>query len=80
MTELKRIGVMSLANLWGSINFVIGIIAGIGALIAGRGFLTFLGTAIIAGIGGFIWGAVIAILYNIFASQVGGVELKLTKR
>ncbi len=80
MTELKSIGVMSLAKLQGAINFVFGLIGGIGALIARSGFWTFIWMPIAGAIGGFIAGAVTAFFYNIFASQVGGIQLRLGKR
>ena len=96
--ELKRIGPLSLAKIYGLIGVVVGLITGI--LYAGFGAqikdaalsqgvqvsaLVDLGAlAIIAapigyGIGFFIVGGVAALLYNLLAKWIGGVELELSK-
>jgi len=41
------------------------------------GILVILIAAILGALGGFIWGAVMAFLYNLFAGRVGGVEVHL---
>lgn len=44
---------------------------------AGVGVALILFTVIAGGIGGFIYGAVMAFLYNVFAGWIGGVELEI---
>ena len=44
-------------------------------LTAFGGFATFIIMVILGIIGGFILGAVIAFLYNVFAGWIGGVEI-----
>jgi hypothetical protein len=89
---LKKIGVMSLAKIYGIFGLIFGIIVGIlvalfgstlGALggVAGIGAGISIVAAIIMivvyAIGGFIAGAILAVLYNFIAPKVGGVELDL---
>ena len=89
MAVLKKIGVMSMAKLYGVIFAVMGLIAGIfmglfGALLAafgsaagGLGLAAIIVLPIIYGIMGFVSGAIGAFLYNLFAGWVGGIEVDL---
>jgi hypothetical protein len=89
---IKSFGVVSIAKfcaviglVWG---FVVGIFIAIGiggsaaamgahALGIGAGIVGFILMIIIGGIGGFIWGAVAAIIYNIILGAIGGIEMDL---
>jgi len=91
MTELKKINVLSSAKISGVIGVIIGLILGIiTALIraiagpvfdgarAGLGleFLYIIIFPVIYGIGGFIFGVLNALIYNIIAKWIGGIELE----
>jgi hypothetical protein len=53
-------------------------VSGLGPLAAGGiGIVLVILTAIVGAIGGFIYGAVVAFLYNVFAGWIGGVEIDL---
>lgn len=91
MPVIKRVGIISVAKITALIVGVIGLIMGIiFALIAGAfgaitgmpAWIHGLGIAaiiifpILYAIGGFIYGAVIAGIYNITAGVVGGIDLE----
>ena len=90
MPVLRRLGILSLAKVTAIIMAVIGLIVGVFfALFAGVGALSgmpmwFGGLGIAAlilfpllyAIIGFIYGAIVAAVYNVAASLVGGVELE----
>jgi hypothetical protein len=91
MPVIKHIGVLSLAKIEALGGVVIGLIIGIvfavigvaasripsvGLFGAGLGALSIIVFPIIYGVLMFISGAIIALLYNLFAGWVGGVELK----
>jgi hypothetical protein len=89
---IKSFGVLSIAKfcaviglVWG---FVMGIIVAVGvggsaammgahALGIGAGIVGFILMIIIGGVGGFIWGAVAAVIYNIILGAIGGIEMDL---
>ena len=92
MTELKKLGVLSVAKISALLAIVFGLIIGIlvailGEIIdsltgitnfgAGKGFFTIIIFPIMYGIFGFILGAIVALLYNLFARLVGGINMKL---
>jgi uncharacterized membrane protein len=93
MTVLKHVGVVSVAKIMAVMGlvfgFIMGIFAGIltsalgaivpggGGLAAGIGIMSIIFATIAGAIGGFICGAVLAFLYNLFAGLVGGIELEL---
>ena len=92
MHTLKSVGVMSVAKIMGIIYGCMGLLAApifllVGLFPAGNqqnspfsGFLG-VGLAIMApilyGVMGFVFGAIGALLYNLFARLVGGFELQL---
>lgn len=91
MVKLKKIGVISLAKLQAVLAGCIGLITGIiyagmgvrlGALTgsmglgAGLGFLSIVAFPIAYAIIGFIGGAIGALLYNLIAERIGGVEME----
>ena len=43
----------------------------------GAGIVGFILMIIIGGIGGFIWGAIVAVIYNIILGAIGGIEMDL---
>jgi hypothetical protein len=93
MTVLKHVGVLSLAKIMALIGLVVGLIIGIcygvlyyvlAPVMPGyHPFRAFGGLAIVilslvlGAVGGFVHGAVMAFLYNVFAGWVGGVEIEL---
>jgi len=94
--ELKRVGVVSVAKIYGIIMAIIGLFVGIlialfgtgAAAIAGMpgvvaisaGILSIILFPILYGIIGFLMGAIGAILYNFVADKVGGVELTFKEK
>ena len=54
--------------------------AGAHALGIGAGMIGLVFMIVIGGIGGFIWGAVVAVIYNIILGAIGGIELDLEAR
>jgi hypothetical protein len=83
---IKRIGVLSFANLLGALYAVIGLIAGgfisLAALIArpenmpvGLGMASVIMFPLVYGLGGLIGGFLVAALYNLISPLVGGIEL-----
>lgn len=93
MKTIKKLGVMSVAKLQAAIGAVLGIFIGLifaiigtatkltgqPAPFAGLGFFAIIVFPIIYGIGGFVFGAIGAWLYNIFAKWFGGIEIELEK-
>lgn len=92
MAEIKSVDIMSWAKihaLFGIVfGFVYGILVGVvltavGASLAKGGMVAF-GIAsviifpIIFGIMAFITGAIMAFLYNFFASKIGGIKIELS--
>ena len=93
MTVLKHIGVLSLAKIMALIGLVVGLLVGIfwGALFAVAapfmpgyhpfaalgGFAIVVLCLVLGAVGGFIHGAVVAFLYNVFADWIGGVDVML---
>lgn len=92
MTELKRVGILSVAKVIAIIAAVIGLIigiffalmanvigtvAGVPSWISGIGIATIVIFPFLAAVGGFIHGAIVAILYNFAAEAMGGVDLEL---
>ena len=91
MQEIKSVDIMSWAKIHALFGIVWGLIEGIIAaivfpsigLVHGMIGLTVLGVAsivlfpIIFGIIAFIMGAIMAMLYNFFASKIGGIEVNL---
>lgn len=91
MAVVRKIGVMSLAKLQAVLMAVVGLIMGIFyALLsliigtqlgdvgvgAGLGFLGIIVLPVLYAIFGFIGGAIGALLYNLVAKWVGGVDLE----
>jgi len=90
---IKQFGVVSIAKFFGVIGLVwgffmgiflaIGIggaasaMGGIHALGIGAGLAGWVLMIIIGGIGGFICGAIVAIVYNIVLGAIGGIEMDL---
>jgi hypothetical protein len=93
MSVLKHVGIMSVAKIMAVMGLVFGFIMGLfagmltsvlgalvpggGGMAAGIGIMSIILATIFGAIGGFIYGAVLAFLYNIFAGLVGGIELEL---
>jgi hypothetical protein len=92
---LKRLGILSVAKIVAIIAAIFGVIIGVFAALAfalatgigegipawirGIGCAAIIIFPIIYAIGGFVYGAIIAILYNIAASLVGGAELEFSQ-
>ncbi|MGA2919422.1 hypothetical protein [Methanoregula sp.] len=89
---IKQFGVLSVAKFFGVIGLVWGFFMGIFLAIGVGGMATAVGTQmlgvgagligwvmmiIIGGIGGFISGAIVAIVYNIVLGAIGGIEMDL---
>ncbi len=89
MAVLKRIGVLSMAKIYGAIGAVIGLVFGLAVTLVGAaaggfgvgvfGVFAVVLLPIIYGIAMFILGAISAFLYNVIAKRVGGVELEFDK-
>jgi hypothetical protein len=93
MHTVKSIGVISVAKMMGAIYAVLGLIfipifllAGMAGMMTGQkeaavgaGLMLVLALIfpILYGAIGFVAGAITALLYNLFAGWVGGIELKL---
>lgn len=92
MKEIKKIDLMSLAKILALIYAIIGFLAAILAVVAMYldpliatsimpistfGPIIIVLVPIIYAIVGFIIGAIIAILYNIIASKIGGIKIEL---
>lgn len=91
MPVIKRVGIISVAKITalivGFIGLIMGIIfaliagvlgslAGMPAWIRGLGFALVVIFPILYAIGGFIYGAIIAGIYNVTAGMVGGIDLE----
>lgn len=93
MTELKRVGVLSVAKISAVLMAMFGLIGAIFILIFGAaiapvveswGLAKFAITAVIIvpimyGVMGFIMGAVGAFFYNLFAGWIGGIKMDFAK-
>ena len=94
MTELKKIGVLSLAKIQAVLMFIFGLIMAVLWLIVAKMIPAELLTAdievsfqplslitipIVYAIVGFIAGAIGALLYNLIAKWIGGIEIELKK-
>ena len=91
MQKVKRIGVLSLAKIFGLLYALMGLILGaLFAVLSLFGFNAdetglFFGTAsiiifpILYGIMGFVGGLITAFFYNLVASKIGGLEVEITK-
>ena len=93
MTELKKVGVFSVAKIFAVISLILGLIFGIIVLIAGgvvalfspeaaaamagAGIVLVIVMAIGGAIWGFIYGAIAAFIYNLAAGWFGGIEVEL---
>lgn len=100
--RIRRLGVLSVAKMYGLMMFVISLIIFIpyglvvigwsifgGSMMGGNAGLTvggggavlgivlMIGGPIIYGIIGFVFGAIGALVYNLFAGMVGGVEIEV---
>ena len=96
MHIVKSVGVLSIAKIMGTVYAALGlifapifIVAGLAGMMAGgrEGALGAAGGMFIAicfpilyGAIGFVAGAIGALLYNLFAKWVGGIELELQSR
>ncbi|MDY6788372.1 MAG: hypothetical protein SVV03_00245 [Candidatus Nanohaloarchaea archaeon] len=80
MTQLKRIGIWSLAKIKGVVGIFLGLIAGVVAQFIGGKPIALVAGPVIGGVGGGILGALSALSYNISAWIVGGMEIRLWKR
>ena len=96
MVVLKRLGVLSVAQIEMIIMIIMGLFFGIFYAIfpsvmipeldslempfgAGLGWLAIIVFPIIYGILGFVTGAIGALIYNLSAKWIGGIELELVK-
>ena len=91
MQKIEKIGVLSLAKIFGILYAIFGLIlgtlfslfsfVGINADETGLyfGAVSIITVPIIYGILGFVFGAITAFFYNIIARKVGGLEVELTK-
>ena len=92
MQKIKKIGVLSLAKIFGLLYALIGLI--LGALFAVLSLFGFSGAdgtglffgavsiiilPILYGIMGFIGGLITAFFYNLIAKWIGGLEVEITK-
>ena len=90
MTQLKRLGVMSVARLYAILmaiaGFIVGLFMAILSLISGMaansavlgfglGLASIIVFPIIYAVTGFICGAIGAFLYNVVAGKIGGIEM-----
>ncbi len=92
MQKLKKLGVLSVAKLQAVIMAVFGLVIGIfyatlgplmravtgsPAMSSQLGVLAIIILPIFYGILGFVFGAIGALLYNLFAKWLGGIEVEL---
>ena|SRR5882672_1011287 len=93
MYSIRSVGVLSVAKIMGSVYLALGLIfcpifllAGVAGMMAGgrEGMFGGVGIAVMAillpllyGAMGFVFGAIGALLYNLFAKWVGGIEIQL---
>ncbi len=90
MAIIKKIGILSAAKIQGIFGFIMGILAGltyayVGMLMVGTtglksimfSPLAIVIAPIMYGIGGFIFGALAAWIYNMCAKWIGGLEIEL---
>ena len=90
MTVIKSVEIISCAKILTLFGIVFGLIGGVLVAIMGTaigaifdmpgvttfGFLSIIIFPIISAILTFIGGAILAFLYNIFASKIGGIEIE----
>ena len=90
MKVVRRVGVISVANVYGLVMMFIGLILGLvyafmgcaieaatGGLGLGLGFIGIIVLPIMYGVIGWISGVIVAALYNLVAGWVGGVQIEL---
>ena len=90
MNRLNKIGVMSAATHIGAAMAVMGLLAGIVYSVGGffvdlatiglnpgtaMAFGALLGMPVIFGASGLVWGAVAAMVYNLVAARLGGMQM-----
>jgi len=94
MQEIKSIDIFSWAKIHALFGIVIGLVYGICVAfvfglfglakemsgVVAFGVMSIIIFPIVLGISGFICGAIMAFLYNIFASKVGGVQVELLQK
>lgn len=94
MSVIKSFEIMSWAKIHALFGIVFGLIYGVLFAILGTaigasfnmpgattlGLLSIIVFPIIFGIMAFICGAIMAFLYNIFASKIGGIEIELVEK
>jgi membrane-anchored protein YejM (alkaline phosphatase superfamily) len=94
MTVIKSIEIISWAKIHALFGIVFGLVYGVLFAIMGTaigaaysmpgattlGLLSIIVFPIIFGIMAFICGAILAFIYNIFASKVGGIEIELAEK
>jgi len=87
---IKSFGVVSVGKFCAVIGLVWGFLMGIfvalggvammgghAGLGIGVGIVGFLIMLVIGAVGGFIWGAILAVIYNIILGAIGGIEMDL---
>jgi hypothetical protein len=92
MAKLKRIGVLFSAKLHAIVMAGVGLIAGIlysfggffyelftSTLNSGTAlaFAALIGMPLVFAVGGFLAGAIGALVYNVFAHKLGGIEIEI---
>ncbi len=92
MQEIKKIGIFSVSKVYAIIFAIIGLIGGLifavfgmvasavgnfGALGASIGILSVILFPVLYGVIGFVMGALGALIYNLVAAWIGGIEIEL---
>lgn len=92
MYLIKSFGVLSVAKFSAIIGLIYGLVLGLLLLVGiggmgsmlgfqslgiGAGIVGLIALIIIGGIGGFIGGAIMAVIYNIILGAIGGIEMEL---
>lgn len=96
MITIRRIGILSLANVYGLLSFIMGLILGLTTFAFSNliefynvqqdpfyqslGFWVIVLLPILYGVVGFLAGALGALLYNLVAKYIGGIELETDKK
>jgi len=81
--EMKSFDIMSVAKICGVIGLVFGLVMALAGMFFGAtlglpagDIMSLIQGTIVAGIGGFIFGAIYVFVYNIVAKQIGGIKFK----
>lgn len=87
MKEIKRVGPVSVGKILGVIGAVVGVIVGLilalfsdalgGAFLGGNWFVQLIVLIVFYALVSFVTGVIYAVIYNLVAGWIGGIQIEL---